>query len=375
MRCCFAFLALLISFAPLPAQESLIDPAKGTVDDKGMVWYDFRLLDVEGQGWKETKAPYDRLPPTAEGKVPASVWGLSRHSTGICGRFVTDAGGIQVKWKLTSPNLAMPHMPATGVSGVDLYVRKSPEQWHWLGTGRPTAQANQAIFPAVPGKHEYLLYLPLYNGTMSLEIGLPKAAALAQGPVRPSERRKPIVFYGTSITQGGCASRPGMVHTAILGRRLDYPVINLGFSGSGRMDDAVVELMAQLDPALYVIDCLPNMNAALITERTGPLVKTLRQATPQAHILLVEDRTYANAQVLANVLKTNVSNRAAFKKEYDKLVAEGVKGLSYLPGDALIGDDGEGTVDGSHPTDLGFLRQAEVFLQAMRPILSGEKRK
>ncbi len=161
-----------------------------------------------------------------------------------------------------------------------------------------------------------------------------------------------------------------MVHTAILGRHLEYPVINLGFSGNGTMDDSVAKLMGELDPAVYVIDCLPNMNAGQIEERTGPLVKTLRQARPTTPIVLVEDRTYANAVLLAGPRERNATNRAALKKAYDKLQLEGVKGLYYLPGDKLLGDDGEATVDSSHPTDLGFLRQAEAFAKILEPLLS-----
>ena len=91
---------------------------------------------------------------------------------------------------------------------------------------------------------EFMLYLPLYNGVKSVEIGVPRDASFAAAAPRPAERSKPIVFYGTSITQGGCASRPGMVHTAIVGRRFDRPVINLGFSGNGRMEPELAELIA-----------------------------------------------------------------------------------------------------------------------------------
>lgn len=265
-------------------------------------------------------------------------------------------------------------MPATGVSGLDLYVRAGKDgRWQWLTCGFPKQQKDNLHSISLPtGKREYMLYLPLYNGTTAAEIGLPKTAVLEKGPTRPEENRKPLVFYGTSITQGGCASRPGMVHTAIIGRKLEQPIINLGFSGSGKMDAAVVDLMAELDPAVYVIDCLPNMDAKMIEERTAPLVHTLRKARPKTPILLVEDRTYANAAAYGSNQR-NVTNRAAFKKEFDKLVVAKVEGLHYLKGDNLIGLDGEGTVDGSHPTDLGFLRQAEVMTEAIAPLLPQRK--
>jgi hypothetical protein len=373
----FALLCLFL-LGPLVTADT-IDPAKGKPDEKfPLLWYDIRLLGVEGQGWADTKDPFDRLPAKAEKTVRPPVWGLSRQSAGLCVRFVTDAPTIHARWTLTSDRLAMDHMPATGVSGLDLYVRANDGRWQWLGVGRPKEKTNTAQLATglPPGKHEFILYLPLYNGVSSVEIGLPKDATLAKAPERPEGRRKPIVFYGTSITQGGCASRPGMVHTAIIGRRMEMPVINLGFSGNGTMDESVVALLAEIDAAVYVIDCLPNMNAKAIEERTEPLVLALRKARPKTPILLVEDRSYANSSVLPAVKARNAESRAAFRKAYDKLVKDGVKDLRYLTGDKLLGGDGEDTVDGSHPTDLGFQRQAEAFLEALAPIipLPGVKR-
>jgi hypothetical protein len=350
-----------------------IDRARAEADPGGtLLWYDLRLLDLEGQGWADTKAPFDRLPARAEGVVRGPVWELSRHSAGLCARFVTDATALHARWTLTSADLAMPHMPATGVSGLDLYVR-SRDRWQWLAVGRPTHQANaaQLVGGLAPGKREFLLYLPLYNGVSSVQIGIPKGSALARGPARPAQRQRPIVFYGTSITQGGCASRPGMVHTAILGRRLERPVINLGFSGNGTMDPELARLLAELDPAAYVVDCLPNMTAGQVADRAEPFIRTLVRARPRTPILLVEDRTYANASELASLRSRHAASRAALKRVYDNLIAERAGDLHYLPGDKLLGDDGEATVDGSHPTDLGFMRQAYAFLAALTPLLPG----
>jgi hypothetical protein len=165
-----------------------------------------------------------------------------------------------------------------------------------------------------------------------------------------------------------------MVHTAILGRRLDYPVINLGFSGNGRMESEMGPLFAELDPAVYVLDCLPNMGAAEVTERVAPFVQTLRKHHPDTPILLVEDRSYANAFLLPGSHQRNADSRAALKKAFEELTSAGVKSLYYLPGEHLIGDDGEGTVDSSHPTDLGFMRQAEAFEAALKPILGRERK-
>jgi hypothetical protein len=349
------------------------DKARKSEKD-GTLWYDIRLLDVEGQAWKETAAPFDRLPAKAEGKVRDAVWNLSRNSAGLCVRFTTDAPQIQAAWELTSPNLAMPHMPATGVSGLDLYVRDDKGQWRWLANGRPAAKANTQVMVSGLDKQlrDYLLYLPLYNGVSSVEIGLPPDAKLSKAEPYPKGHEKPIVFYGTSITQGGCASRPGMLHTAIIGRKLNYPIVNLGFSGNGQLEPAVGELLAEIDAAVFVLDCLPNLNAEQVKERTEPLVKQLRDKHPKTPILLVEDRTYSDAFLVRSKREHNDRNRAEFKAAYERLQKVGVPALFYLKGEHLLGDDNEGTVDSSHPTDLGFARQAEAFLGALKPILKSE---
>jgi hypothetical protein len=362
-----AFTAFVLIASSLDAQEKL-DP-KLAVVAKDVLWYDLKHLDLEGKAFADTEAPYDRLPARAKGVVRDAVWGLSRHSAGICVRLVTDAPAIQARWKLTSPKLAMPHMAATGVSGLDLYV-KADKGWRWLGVGQPKEQTNTAILASgIPaGTREYLLYLPLYNGVSSVEVGIAKGSFLAKGPAY-SKDHKPIVFYGTSITQGGCASRTGMVHTAILGRRLGYPVINLGFSGNGRMEPEVVKFIAEIDASVYVIDCLPNMTAKEVAQKTEPLVQMLQKARPATPILLVEDRDYSNGHLLPGPKQRNRDSQSALKAAYERLTKAGVKGVYYLEGAQLLGDDNEGTVDSSHPTDLGFMRQADAFEKALQPIL------
>jgi len=353
------------------------DPrAASAASEDPIRWHDIRTLDIEGKGWTDTKAPFDRLPAKAEGVVPPGVWSLSHHSAGLCVRFLTDATSIHGRWALISNSLAMPHMPATGVSGLDLYVKGADGIWRWLAVGQPTqfpVNATRLVTGLPDGKREYLLYLPLYNGVSSVEIGIPERSTIEKAAPYAAGARKPIVFYGTSITQGGCASRTGMVHTAIVGRRLGYPVINLGFSGNGRMEIEIARLLAEIDASVYVLDCLPNMNGAMVAERVEPFVRVLRDAHPGAPILLVEDRSYSDALFLAPRREANERNRAALRQALLRLQAAGVEGIHYLPGNGLLGDDEDNlaTVDGSHPTDLGFMRQADAFCEALRPILMG----
>ena len=321
-------------------------------------WTDARQLTVEGKGWSETAAYYDRLPAKAKGVVRDPVWDLSLDSSGYCVRFETKSPTIRVKWDLRKANLAMPHMPATGVSGVDLYGRRADGGWRFIGNGRPLQQSNEAAF-ANPGLSEFALYLPLYNGVTAVAVGVPAGQALA--PLGGAGRGKPVVFYGTSITQGGCASRPGTAAPAIVGRRLDLPIINLGFSGNGQMEPEMADLLAELDPAVYVLDALWNMSAEMVRERTAPCVRKLRAAHPDTPILLVEDCTIRNA--------IPTPKGKVLREVFEQLKQEGVTGLHFLSAEGMMGPDDEGTVDCSHPTDLGFMYQAEVFTKALRPIL------
>lgn len=348
------------------SQEQLVSQ-----EQDGIRWFDIRQLGVEGQGWTETKSPYDRLPAKAEGQVRDAVWSLSRDSAGMCVRFVTDATSIHARWTLTKAKLEMPHMAATGVSGVDLYAKDPNGRWRWVSVGQPTAQTNvkKLADGIVPGKREYLLYLPLYNGVTSVEVGVPVANSIEKGEAYAGARARPIVFYGTSITHGACASRPGMVHTAILGRKYGRPIINLGFSGNGRMEPEVTALITELDAAVFVIDCCPNLGGAETAKLTKPLVEQLRAARPDTPIVLVEDRVYSDAWLIASKQSRNDGNHAALKKSFDELIAAGVKNLYYIPGTNLLGDDNEGTVDSSHPTDLGFQRQADEFDKILGPLV------
>ncbi|MFM7243355.1 MAG: SGNH/GDSL hydrolase family protein [Planctomycetaceae bacterium] len=358
--------------AAAPPTIERLDPALAAKDTGGeWAWHDARQLTVEGRGWDDTERFYDRLPGRAKATVRDAVWRLARHAAGIAVRFRTDSDRIAARWTLTHAELAMPHMPATGVSGLDLYVRDGTA-WRWIGTGRPSGTTSQAtLAKGIPaaGDRDYLLFLPLYNGVESLEIGTAPAATPPTAAARPPDRAAPIVFYGTSITQGGCASRPGMAYPAILGRRLDRPVVNLGFSGNGRLEAEVGALIAEVDAAAYVLDCGPNMTVDMVSDRTVPFVVALRAARPATPIVLVGTVAYPAGAILPASRAPSADKNAALAAAIDRLTALGVAGLSHVPGDALLGTDGEDTVDGTHPTDLGFLRMADALEPTLRRVL------
>jgi lysophospholipase L1-like esterase len=340
---------------------------KGGIDEGAYEWVDVREW-VEGKGFTDTEGDYDRLPARAKGVVRPPVWYLSKDSAGMSVGFEAETPAVAVRYTLLKDSLAMSHMPATGVSGMDLYGRDGKGRLRWVGDARPGAQ--RVVAELAKGmdvvRRDYRMYLPLYNGVKELEVGVPKGVGLKMAAPR---REGSVVYYGTSIAQGGCASRPGMAFTSILSRRLDRPFVNLAFSGNGMMEESVGRFLVELDPALYVIDCLPNMNVEQVRERTVPIVKQLRKVRPGVPIVLVEDRTHAGQWVSKKQDAEREARRAALRAGYEQLIKDGEGKLFYLKGDELLGEDGEATVDGSHPTDLGMVRYADQLEPVLRRAL------
>lgn len=352
-------------FAPQQASE-----VKPTIEN-GIAWFDAGQWGIEGKGWADTLRQYDRLPAKAEKMVRKPVWDLSRHSAGMMTRFATNSNEIKVRYKLTSANLAMNHMPATGVSGVDLYAEDAEGAPRWVNVSRPVKQnVESTLAKGIDvldngASRNFSLYLPLYNGVEKLEIGVPAKFSFQTTTVRTN----PILFYGTSIMHGACASRPGMSISGILGRRLNRPVINLGFSGNGKMEMPLAELIGELNPSVIAVDCLPNMNGQLVKERTEPFVNRLRELHSETPILLVEDRAFTNSRFFNSRRNHHQASRQNLKSVFDRLTESGVKQLYYLEGEDLLGNDGDGATDGSHPNDLGMMRYADAYEEVLNRIL------
>jgi hypothetical protein len=307
---------------------------------------------------------YARFPKNYETRLRKDVWGLGQNSAGISIRFRSNASEIRVRWTLLEGN-NMDHMASTGIKGVDLYAWVD-SRWKYVNTGRVKDKTNEFTLVRTSESifREYLLNLPLYDGIDSLSIGINSSAEITLPHENYLIAKKPVVYYGSSIAQGGCASRPGMAFTNILERAMDRPFINMGFSGSGTFDIPVGEAISEIDAALYVIDCNPNTKTDLIYQRAIDLVKLLKQKRPDIPILLVEGFNYVNGfgdPKESDQTKKNVELRRA----YNTMKESGLKQIYYTKGDKLIGDDFEGTVDGVHPNDLGMMRMAE----ALKPVI------
>jgi lysophospholipase L1-like esterase len=199
-----------------------------------------------------------------------------------------------------------------------------------------------------------LLNFPLYNGLKSLQIGIPKSYTIKKDTIFQPKLSKPIVFYGTSISQGACASRAGMAYPSILGRKLGVEVINLGFSGNGKLEPALQDLLAQIDAAMYVIDCHRNTSKEEAQTHIEFAIRKIRKAQPTAPIIVIEGSSPSRDFPT----EEGIISQQIIKK----LKREGFRNLYYLQGDQLLGQDTEGTVDLVHPTDLGLQRYATYLL-------------
>ena len=336
-------------------------------------WVDARDLCVEGRGWTDTEEYFDRLPARAKSKVREVIWDLSRHSTGISIRFSSDATEMRARWNLGGPDLSANHTPIYAMSGLDLYASDSTGAWRWAGCAKEIAIESESplnqLGPFDGLTHEFRLYLPLYNSVAALEIGVPKGASIESVSPR---RESPIAYYGTSIVHGAGASRAGMSQAAILGRRLDWPLLNLGFSGNAIMEPELAEFFAELDPSIFLLDPLPNMDAERIDANAVQFVRILRRAHPETPIVLMEDRSYPAAWITPIGRFRNDSSRRAFKHAFAKLLLESDGPIHYIEGDSLFGADGDGSNDGSHANDLGASRLVDCVEPLIRSLLDGK---
>jgi lysophospholipase L1-like esterase len=334
---------------------------------------------IAGRNWQEQLAnPYDRLPAVAEKTVRPEVWRLGHNSAGEYISFTTDAASIEVRYQVKG-SLNMPHMPSTGVSGVDLYAKDSRDTWHWIRAsyhfGDTVTYKFNNIASAFPIK-EYRLYLPLYNTPTWMQIGVPEKNTFT--PIA-ADTKKTIVLYGTSIMQGGCASRPGLAWSNILGRRINTPIINLGFSGNGRLEEPLIALMNETDAGLFVLDCMPNLTdkkvfpEAEIKKRILTSVSNLRLQHPEIPILLVEHC----AAVQGTNLDTTQLNLYKWVSDilaetYREMKAKQIRNI-FLLTTAEIGFDTESTVDGTHPNDIGMMKYANAYEKVIRQIFKAQK--
>lgn len=333
-------------------------------DTNGIVWVDGRDMPLESKAFADTDGYYGRMPRELAVKVSKGVEAMARHATGHYFIFVTDSSTLAVEWILVEKEWRDPYIPPQGMYGVDIYC-KGDAGWRFVKNGR-LSRLNDPVNMTtmkLPGKgmRPVIVYLPTRGVVKSIRVGFGKGARLeryrhAGGILRP------VVHYGTSIVHGGCASRPGLCFTSIVGRTVDAPYVNLGFSGCACLEMDMAEALARIDAALYIVDPAWNCDEKIVHDRCEKFLKCLHAAHPETPILLCEGGEPAE-RLLVN---------DALREVYGKIVAGNsslAKVLHFLPADGMIQKDGESTHDYCHPNDYGSVQMGVVFSMKIKEIL------
>jgi len=354
----FSVAGLILAFSSAAQQSKWNDPLKDKV--------------IQGRIATEELSNYYRLPDQLKDQVRSPVWSLGTNSAGLYVDFKTDATAITIRYKV-SGSLNMPHMPTIGVSGVDLYAKDEKGGWNWAFGNYNFADTVSYSYRELGenSNFTYRLYLPLYNTVEWMEIGVgsDKNFKFVVG------EGKPIVIYGTSIAQGACATRPGLAWSNILGRAVPNPIINVAFSGNGRLEQPIINHINQVDAAVYILDCIPNL--ALTKDRTAQQLDSLltnavteiRKRHPKTPIIITEHSSGFNKAIF------NLDKNEEYRKSsavahafVGRVAASGDKNL-YLLTNKEIGLDINSTVDYAHPNDIGMMKIADAYQKLIAKIL------
>lgn len=374
--------ALLISTAIAPVAIAADEP------EKPWTYVDAQNLRIINHAFAgETERTYARLPRYVKDSIPEGreLWDRQQCSSGIGVRFATNSTRIGCKYTLYW-DTHMIHMADTGLKGTDLYILEGDSVWRHVNTNRPyvkkdengnkTKLVESTYVSNLDGKmHEYVIYFPLYDGIEDFSVKVDSGAVITKGSPEVINANRRIVAYGTSILQGGCASRTGMAATNIIGRELNCEVVNLGFSGEGKQDTYVARAMATIpDVDVFLLDPVPNCTEMMCDTLTYNFVKTLRALRPDVPIVMLEGPIYPYARYDSFFGKYLPKKNDAFRRNYERLKAENPNNLYYVTSEGLDGPEDDGTVDGIHLTDLGFLHYANKMIPILRPLLDAHSK-
>lgn len=341
-------------------------------------WQYINALDLRviNKGWDNTLRPFTRIPAYLEDSVRTELWERSQCSSGIAIRFATNSKSIGIKYKLLWDTHLI-HMADTGLKGTDLYTFEGDSVWRHVNTVRPYVNNKEekivegTYVSNLDGEmHEYMVYLPLYDGVNEMWIKVDSAAVISNGRSDLIDVNRRIVAYGTSILQGGCASRTGMCGTNIISRELNSEVINVGISGEGKMDMCMARAMNQIkDVDLFLLDPVPNCTEMMCDTLTVDFVRIIADAHPNTPIVLLAGPIYPYARYDSFFNKYLPAKNDAFRRGYTKLREMGYKNIYFIESEGLDGVEDDGTVDGIHLTDLGFRHYADLVTPRLREIL------
>ncbi len=338
------------------------------IDKQDAVFYNIKENDWCLHGLLYDETNFFRMDKSIAKQVNENVEALNNRTSGGRLRFVTDSSYIAISFK-TSFMCHMNHMPLSGSSSFDIYV---DNVFYSALITTSEAQDGMDTYKEFPDRRprEILIHFPLYTRVDEVYLGLQKDATFL--PAKPYTYQKPVVFYGSSITQGGCASRPGCQYTAILARQLDFDHINLGFSGSAKAEPAMIDYLANLDMSVFVMDYDHNSTIEELQSRHEKLFKAVRAKQPDLPIIMISKPDFG---LPAHTSEADTKRRDIVYTTYKNALERGDKNVYFIDGESFWAnepDPGDCTVDGCHPTDHGFALMAKgiapVLEQALKSI-------
>ena len=359
-RIIFGIGVFLCMMPPVTGQEKKARYTNGS---------ELTVLGISGAG---DPVSFHRVDSANLNGLPTTVKKLAKNPAGAAILFRTDSRFIKVKWTLENYKIWWNMSPLT-VNGTDLYGWNG-KSWQYVASARPSDAENETVvIRNMDGKmRHYMMYLPLYSTLKSIAVGIENGATIQKADLEflPEHR---IAIYGSSITQGASASRPGMAYPSVIGRALNAEVYNFGFSGSGKMEPGAADFLKKSDADVYILDCVPNPSPEEIRSRTVPFVKRLRKAQPDTPLVMVESVFREHGHWDLETGKRVRAQNRAFHDAYKQLINSGEKNIYYIRGDELTGSDHEATSDGTHLSDIGHHRMAQHLIPVIKKLLGTGK--
>ena len=362
---------VLTTIISLQAQQDITTIDKNfaieKLGERNVIYYDAleKPFLLEGFAWYENGKSLRRIPHNIGAKdVNIGVDTLANHTAGGLIRFRTDSPYITIKAKLLNEHSILGHMPSTGASGFDLFCGNYSKNVNPLQNGKLMSPVEMLVIRegfGGTGMRDCSLYLPLYNGVKWIKVGIAPNSKI-EAP-KEHKIKKPILFYGSSITQGGCASRPSNAYPAMLCRELDAPMINLGFSGSAKGEEKMAELIASLDISVFVYDYdhnAPNKEHLKATHEN--FFKYIRAKRPDLPIIIMSRITRPDWAL---------ERSAIIKQTYENALKSGDKLVWFIDGHYFTKDIDQAhwTMDNTHPNDFGFYLMYKHILPVLKQAL------
>jgi len=368
-----------MSHSQPPRIEEIDRNFKNQLSADNLLWLDAfdPRLALRGLGWlaeaREVRS-FHRFPERLMPGLPESVRHLGRCSAGVFVAFRTDAADLSVR--LTNADTGfMNHMAMSGSAGAELYVREEG-RWYPAGTAIPGSELRCFERVLVQGRprhrREFRLYLPLYKATERVEIGFSPDAVIEPSPA--PEGSRPSVFYGTSITQGGCASTAGSDYVSILARMMGIEALNFGFSGNGKGEAVLAEALGGIDAEMFVLDYVANASLEVLEATLPDFIRILRSRHAQTPIVLLGMIGFHQYHWNFARYDEAMARRDFLMRHYLERKAAGDRHLHFIDGHGLLPAGVTGaSVDGVHPTSAGFVAMAERLAPQLATIRIRER--